>query len=164
MKEQTKLSVADIHKRLIKMWGYGGIYIPEFTWENLRVDGIMIDVRHRWIRGFEIKIRKQDFDKDNKWTEYSRFCSSLSIVCPAELIQPEEIEAPFGLLWIGNDDYNWANWKKKPKNFQKRNSLAWLYTYTTVLELEIRRLNFECLDYRTEQYSDKQANKERGER
>lgn len=34
-------------------------------------------------------------------------------------------------------------WKKKPQNFQKRNSLSWFWEYTHVLELEIMRLDRE---------------------
>jgi hypothetical protein len=122
---------------------YSNLFIPEFTWGDLRIDAIMIDTKHRWVRGFEIKINKQDFIKDNKWVEYSKFCSSLCVVCPEGVIQPEDIEKPFGLIWITKQSYNRIKYKKKPINFQKRNSLSWLYTYTRVLETEFRRIYFE---------------------
>lgn len=127
---------------------YNNLVIPEFTWGDLRIDAIMIDTQHRWIRGFEIKVNRNDFKKDNKWVDYSRFCSSLCIVCPEGLIQPEEIEKPFGLIWV-SDKPSFANsylkiqYKKKPINFQKRNSLSWLYTYIRVLETEFRRIYFD---------------------
>jgi len=142
-----KLTASEIYKEL-KQSAYSNICIPEFTWGDLRIDAIMIDTKHRWIRGFEIKINKNDFKNDNKWVDYSIFCSSLCIVCPEGLIQPEEIKKPFGLIWVTNkpninNSYLRIQYKKKPINFQKRNSLAWFYTYTKVLETEFRRIYFE---------------------
>jgi len=137
----TAKEIGDILKRS----SYSNLYIPEFTWDDLRIDAIMIDVKHRWIRGFEIKTSRGDWLKDNKWTEYSKFCSSLCVVCPEGLIQKEEIEKPFGLIWIAEKSYNRIQYKKKPLNFQKRNSLSWLYQYVRVLETEFRRLHFESL-------------------
>ena len=135
-------------KQYLKDGSYNDIFVPEFTWGDLRIDAIKIDMKHRWIRGYEIKVSKQDFDKDNKWSEYSEFCSSLCVVCPEGLIQRDEIEKPFGLIWINDIKKNpWDATKltyvRKPLNFQKRNSLSWLYTYNRVLELEMRRMYFE---------------------
>ena len=139
----SKLTSTEIYK-ILGQNAYSNLCIPEFTWGDLRIDAIMIDVKHRWIRGFEIKINKNDFKNDYKWVEYSRFCSSLCIVCPEGLIQPEEIEKPFGLIWIPDKPCGTEiQYKKKPINFQKRNSLSWLYTYTRVLETEFRRIYFE---------------------
>ena len=134
----------EIKEKLRGMTGYSSVFVPEFTWGNLRIDALIIDLAHRWIRGFEIKIRRQDFLKDEKWTMYSSFCSSLSIVCPAGLIGPEEIKKPFGLLWIDEDAHGYVQWKKRPKRFQRRDSLAWLWTYVRVLEWELPRLDGEA--------------------
>lgn len=137
-------------KTTIKKWclnSWNNIFIPEFTYGNKRIDAAIIDINHRWIRGFEIKISRADFLQDDKWTGYSSFCSSLSIACPEGLIKPEEIKKPFGLVWIlENKDTKpkyWDKsciWKKRPKNFQSRNSLAWLYKYVSVIETELPRL------------------------
>lgn len=88
------MKTEDIHKALREMARWGSIYIPEFTFDGLRIDAVIIDLTHRWIRGFEIKIRREDFQTDCKWQLYSEFCSSLSIVCPEGLIQPDEIIQP----------------------------------------------------------------------
>ena len=140
----------DIQHKLHKYASYSNIYVPEFTWGSLRIDALLIDVQHRWIRGFEIKVRKSDYVKDNKWTEYSKFCSSLCIVCPEGLIQPEEVGEPFGLMWVMERNNTWDPiiWKKRPKNFQNRNSLAWVWTYVKVIESELRRLDFDNLNLR----------------
>jgi hypothetical protein len=126
------------------------IYVPEYTHRELRIDAIVINIAKRWIRGFEIKISRTDWLQDDKWVLYSQFCSSLSIVCPEDLIKPNEIEKPFGLLYILEKKKLTSNlesvgmvWKKKPQNFQKRNGLSWFWTYTKVLENETMRLDRE---------------------
>jgi hypothetical protein len=129
---------------------WSGVFVPEFTYQDKRADAIIIDVKKRWVRCFEIKVSRSDFLQDNKWTEYSQFCSSLTMVCPEGLIQPEEIEKPFGLLWVlekpqVTKDLKMINliWKKNPKNLQIRNSLAWLWTYVNIIELELIRGQYQ---------------------
>ena len=116
-KETSNMTAKDIKLKLSELARYGNssVYVPEFTFNMLRIDAIIINIHHRWIRGFEIKVNRNDFHNDEKWMFYAEFCSSLSIVCPEGLIQPEEIRAPFGLLWIkeNKDDCYW--WRKKPK-------------------------------------------------
>jgi len=115
-----------------------GLFIPEFTYGDLRIDAAVIDVRHRNVRGFEVKVSKEDFIRDKKWQLYSAFCSSLSIVCPEGLIQVEEVSKPFGLVWVFADGR--LEYQRMPRNLQSRESLAWTLTYLSVLEKEIARL------------------------
>jgi hypothetical protein len=139
----------EIKKILSRM---DGIFVPEFTWKDRRIDAIVIDIRHRWVRGFEIKTDRTDFLQDKKFLDYSEFCSSFSFVCPSGLIKPEEVDKPIGLLWIEKDidamkqsyyGYSQFQWKKRPGNFQRRKSLSWLWTYLKVLELEMPRMYYE---------------------
>jgi hypothetical protein len=134
-----------VKEALFEMANYHGVYINEFTYGRLRLDAIIIDVAHRWIRGFEIKVSRADFLSDTKWVEYSQVVSSLSIVCPDGLIDKSEIESPFGLLYVSKNKYNHYQyqWVKRPKCFERRNSLSWLYTYTKVIEAELPRMNAE---------------------
>jgi hypothetical protein len=140
------MTANDIIKELPRLGSYRSILIPEFTWGDLRIDALLINFDKRLIRGFEIKVNRGDFIKDEKWALYSQFCSSLIIACPAELIKPEEVEKPFGLLWVYENigprgvEFDWI---KRPKNFQKRNSLAWLWTYLKVMEEEFPRMSEE---------------------
>jgi hypothetical protein len=142
----------EIKKRLAGWGGYHGIFIPEFTWGGLRIDAVIIDTAHRWVRGFEIKADRSDFLRDNKWTLYSQFCSSLTLVCPEGMIQPDEIEKPFGLVWAfdNRDKFNWSylRWVKRARNFQSRKSLSWLWTYVKILEMEFGRMQYELNDVR----------------
>lgn len=137
------MTANEILKKINHLGGYHSVLIPEFTWGGLRIDALFIDLRGRWCRGIEIKVNRGDFQNDNKWTLYTKFCSSLTIACPNGLIKPEEVEKPFGLLWVyekpslsGRE----LEWVKRPKNFQKRNSLAWVWTYLAVMEKEFPRM------------------------
>lgn len=141
------MRVNEVHMALRRLSGWYGVYVPEFSFGGKRIDAAIIDVGKRWIRGFEIKLSRADFLRDEKWQSYSQFTSSLSIVCPEGLIQAEEIVKPFGLLWILNqstltDDLPnvTTKWVKKPARFQRRDGLAWLYTYISVIEKELPRL------------------------
>jgi hypothetical protein len=143
------MNAAEIKNKLKEHYAFewGSVFIPEYTHGDLRIDALLVNIRKKWIRGFEIKVSHSDFIQDDKWILYSQFCSSLSFVCPENIIMPEEIKKPFGLLWIVPDRYSTKMvWKRKPQNFQKRNCLSWFWTYTHILELEIMRLDRECQD------------------
>ena len=151
------MTVAQMHTALRRLGGFYSVYVPEFTYGGRRIDAAVIDVSKRWIRGFEIKVSRSDFLRDEKWHEYSEFCSSLSIVCPDGLILKSEVPKPFGLLYVGtdptitNDLRNITmKWIQKPQRFQKRDGLAWLYTYVRVIEKEFPRLMLENERFRNE--------------
>lgn len=148
------MTSAEIKKVLAGWGGYHGIFIPEFTWGGLRIDAVIIDTTHRWVRGFEIKTSRSDFLKDDKWAFYTQFCSSLSIVCPEGVVRPEEIEKPFGLVWVTSEPnfggrlISFGKWVKKPKNFQSRKSLSWVWTYVNIIETEFSRMQYELNNVR----------------
>ncbi|MFA5420200.1 MAG: hypothetical protein WC341_17235 [Bacteroidales bacterium] len=146
------MDAGEVKKALFEMSNYHGIFVDEFSYGRLRLDAIIIDVEHRWIRGFEIKISHADFLADTKWVEYSQVVSSLSVVCPEGLIDKSEIEKPFGLLYVSKNQYNHFQyqWVKRPKCFERRNSLSWLYTYVRVIEAELPRKEFEISRLRGE--------------
>lgn len=118
-----------------------GVYVPEFTYGDKRIDAAIIDVHKRWVRGFEIKVSRADFLKDHKWQNYAEFTSSLCIVCPENLISGDEISKPFGLIWV--DEQKYIKWIKKPKRFQRRDCYAWTLQYLRVIEKELPRLCME---------------------
>ena len=142
------MTIEGIHQVLKRLGGFGSHYIREFTYQSMRIDAAIIDMRSRWIRGFEIKVNRSDWLKDEKWMHYSEFVSSLSVVCPTELIKPEEVNKPFGLLWV--EAAGSVRWVKKPKRFQRRDAMAWLYRYLEVIEAEFPRVVGECDRLRAE--------------
>ena len=145
------MNAIEIKELLKRLYAYrtSSIFIPEYTWKDLRIDAIIVDIRKRWIRGFEVKVNRGDFLRDDKWMLYSEFCSSLSVVCPENIVKPDEIKKPYGLLWIAEEKYGHRLiWKKKPMNFQRRDALAWFWVYTHVLETELLRLDREMADFK----------------
>lgn len=139
-----------IRDALRKLGGWGSVYVPEYTWNELRIDALVIDTRKRWVRGFEIKLSRSDFLRDEKWQLYTQFCSSLSIVCPKGLIAKSEVSDPFGLLYVSRTKYGQEfKWEKKPRRFQRRESLSWVWTYIKVIERELPRLVMEIEQLRS---------------
>jgi hypothetical protein len=53
------------------------------------------------IYGYEIKVSRSDFLRDEKWQTYLPMCNDLYFVCPRNLIQPNEVPEGVGLLWAG---------------------------------------------------------------
>jgi hypothetical protein len=141
------ITADEIKDKMRQMAGASSsIFVPEFTWGDLRIDALLLETRKRWIRGFEIKVSRGDFLQDDKWQLYSQFCSSLSVGCPYGLIKPDEVPAPYGLAYfkrVGGFIGLEITWVKKPRRFQRRDSMAWLWTYLRVLEMEMPRLQAE---------------------
>lgn len=49
--------------------------------------------------GYEIKVSRNDFMRDDKWRAYLDYCNEFYFVCPTGLIQPNELPDGIGLLW-----------------------------------------------------------------
>ncbi len=98
---QIQRMLADRHK--------DDVYVSECkdgaTWdrEHVRLDGWAMEKswRHPRMIGYEIKVSRSDFLQDKKWPEYLPLCNELYFVCPAKLIQPEELPEHVGLIWAG---------------------------------------------------------------
>jgi hypothetical protein len=64
------LTASELKAILKNAYAFRGhsLFIPEYTWKDLRIDALIVDINRRWIRGFEIKVNRGDFLKDDKWT------------------------------------------------------------------------------------------------
>ncbi|WP_150383837.1 hypothetical protein [Bifidobacterium rousetti] len=71
----------------------------------LRLDGVALSWSfHRmWISGFEVKVSRSDFLRDAKYTVYRRYVDDLTLVCPARMIDRDEVPDGIGLLWYHAD-------------------------------------------------------------
>ena len=49
--------------------------------------------------GYEIKINRQDFERDQKWIAYTDLCHEFYFVCPAGLIRAIDLPKGIGLIW-----------------------------------------------------------------
>lgn len=43
------------------------------------------------VTGYEIKVSRSDFVKDEKWTNYLPFCNEFYFICPKDLIKRDEV-------------------------------------------------------------------------
>jgi len=115
----------------------GGFQITNnVSYRDCQFDAFMITPHRKIMKGFEFKISRSDFladlkprpkmrslwtgieydDGSPKWKGYLRYCNLFFWVCPEELIRPEEIESPAGLIWIvGEPPLFHLRVKKRPK-------------------------------------------------
>lgn len=67
-----------------------------------RIDGLAL--AKSWtaplITGYEVKVDRQDWIRDNKWHAALDDCHAFYIACPKDLIQPNEVPQEVGLIWI----------------------------------------------------------------
>jgi len=55
------------------------------------------------IIGYEIKCSRQDFEQDQKWTNYLGLCHLFYFVCPAGLIRATDLPNQIGIIWASKD-------------------------------------------------------------
>ena len=53
--------------------------------------------------GYEIKSSRQDFEQDQKWTNYLDLCHLFYFVCPAGLIRADDLPSNIGIIWASKD-------------------------------------------------------------
>ena len=63
--------------------------------------------------GYEIKVSRQDFLRDDKWREYLPYCHEFYFVAPPGVIEPNELPAEAGLL-VTSRNVTRLYQKKKP--------------------------------------------------
>ncbi len=112
----------DIYK-LLQIRHEKDLIVPECktgaTWNNGHL--LILDawiMKRSWAHpmaiGYEIKVNRQDFLRDEKWRGYLPFCNMFYFVCPHGLILPTELPAEIGLLYAS---------KTGTKLFEKKKSV-----------------------------------------
>lgn len=64
--------------------------------------------------GYEIKVSRSDFLRDDKWTEYLKYCNRFYFVAPNGLIKPEELPPEAGLIVVTSNRTGLLTKKKAP--------------------------------------------------
>ena len=62
------------------------LWVMKKSWTNFRAFG------------YEIKVNRGDFLRDNKWQGYLKYCTDFYFVAPPGIVQPEELPQDIGLL------------------------------------------------------------------
>jgi len=85
-----------------------------FSDHLLRLDAIAI--KKSWknpcITGYEVKVDRQDFLRDDKWPGYLKYCHRFSFACPVGLIKPDELPEDVGLIYY-NPEKDCISTKRK---------------------------------------------------
>lgn len=75
---------------------------PSQASSHLRLDAWVM--KRSWskplVTGYEVKVSRSDFMRDDKWPGYMDYCNELYFVCPHGLIQPDELGEGVGLMWV----------------------------------------------------------------
>jgi len=58
---------------------------------------------YSWVKpiiGYEVKVSRSDFHRDQKWRAYLPYCNLFFFVTPFELIRADEVPEEAGLIWV----------------------------------------------------------------
>jgi len=86
--------------------GYGLAQIDAWVMKKSWAHPLMI--------GYEIKINRQDFLRDNKWPNYLEMCNELVFICPWDIIHVNEVPDSCGLMWVSKTGTRITTKKKAP--------------------------------------------------
>lgn len=71
----------------------------------VRMDALAIKKSwaHPCFTGYEVKVSRNDFLRDEKWTAYMKYCNRFFFACPKDLISPDELPKEVGLVYYNPD-------------------------------------------------------------
>ena len=107
MKERIKIDAATVID-LLAIKHSQDVFVPECKMGSshggmsMRMDGWAM--RKSWVNfkciGYEVKVARGDWLRDDKYRLYMPFCHEFYFVCPSGLIQVEEVPADCGLVYV----------------------------------------------------------------
>lgn len=93
------------------------------------------------IIGYEIKVARNDFTRDNKWHLYLQYCNEFYFVCPKGLIVKDELPDNVGLIWYDPDAKQILRTVKKAQ-YRNIDEPVGLYKYIIYSRLDEDRIPF----------------------
>lgn len=96
----------------------------EVKYRNIRsiADAVGINFKRKEVRIIEVKATKADYIRDKKLMDieksYYKHCHYFYIMCPDNIIQPEDVPKEYGLLWV--NEANEVTVKRNPKKYTGR--------------------------------------------
>jgi hypothetical protein len=67
------------------------------------------------VYGYEVKVSRNDFLRDQKWHQYLDYCNEFYFACPSGLIDPSELPREAGLVWTSKNRTRLYTKKKAPR-------------------------------------------------
>jgi hypothetical protein len=108
-----------------------------FTRGLLMLDALVI--KRSWSNplttGYEIKVSRNDFVRDDKWPKYLDYCNEFYFVCPPDIIQPNELADGVGLYWVSKQGKRL--FLKKKAAYRKLEIPSELYLYILMCRTKI---------------------------
>lgn len=107
-----KITAMDVECALTERYRRHGLgYWPQVevvdaNGDRLRLDGVTMSIdwnNDMWLSGYEVKVSRSDFLRDAKYLRYKDFVDDLTLVCPARMIDRNEVPEPVGLMWYYPD-------------------------------------------------------------
>lgn len=123
------------------------VFVPECKMgpthyaEHLRLDAWAMarSWKHPAFVGYEIKVSRADFIRDDKWTAYGDGCSHLYLVTPWGMVDPSEVPAVAGMLWVTKTGARCVTKKKAPRREPDPSALRDVMMYVLMSRSEIVR-------------------------
>jgi hypothetical protein len=92
------------------------------------------------VKGYEVKVSRSDFIRDDKWRNYLPLCNQLYFVCPTGIISPSELPAEVGLIWASKTGTRL--YEKKKAAFREVVIPENLYRYVLMCRTVVTRDNY----------------------
>lgn len=145
MKQPSPTLTSDQLLDLLARKHWEDVFIPECKTgptvgcEHYRLDAWAMNRSwsHPVISGYEIKVTRSDFKRDEKWSAYLCCCNCLYFVCPDGLIQPDELPAEVGLIWATKSGSRLMTRKKA--SYRHVEIPDSLYRYILMSRVQVKR-------------------------
>jgi hypothetical protein len=86
---------------------------------------------HPCVYGYEVKVSRADFLRDDKWTYYLDYCNQFHFVCPSKLISVDELPPEAGLMYVSSNASRLITKKKAPhRQVEIPAGLLWYILYS----------------------------------
>lgn len=116
---------------------------PSWGSTHMRLDGWAM--KKSWanpmLTGYEIKVSRADFLKDDKWMNYLGYCHQFYFVCPVGVIKPEECPEQAGLLHVTSTGSRLYTKKKAPTRDSNEGEVMLLMEYLLMCRTRICKTN-----------------------
>lgn len=120
-KVRSDMILRQLQKRHVGKANLDDVFLTEVkngrSWDTrnlLILDALAI--RKSWTKpcftGYEVKVDRGDFMRDQKWPGYLQYCHQFYFACPAGLIKPEELPNEVGLIYY-NPEKDCISTKRK---------------------------------------------------
>lgn len=143
---------AGMIEKLLSVKHRDDIFVPEckngptHTAGHLRMDAWVM--KRSWANpltiAYEIKVSRSDFLGDQKWHRYLDYCNEFYFVCPTGLIDPTELPAEAGLMYVAKTGTRLFRKKAAPRRkVQIPESLS---KYLPICRMELANKNISTPD------------------